>query len=118
MKERTELRARAGPLVDERAAVLHEAVEINSLELSAERGPALEELFERGLNDRPDGQCVAGGDEMDRPAKERHADRRPLGDQGREVVRPEFVDPAPKSDVRVVWNLRLHSDELLDGIRG
>jgi len=49
-----------GPLVDERAAVLHEAVEIDSLELSAERGPALEESFERGLNDRPDGQMRRG----------------------------------------------------------
>jgi len=55
---------------------------------------------------------------MDCSAEERHADRRPLGDQGREVVRPEFVDPAPKSDVRVVRNSRLHSDELFDRVRG
>jgi hypothetical protein len=37
-----------------------------------------------------------------------------LGDQVRQLLRLEPVEPRPQGDVRIAWHLRLHTDEMLD----
>jgi hypothetical protein len=69
------------------------------------------------LDDRPKGQRITRGDEMDRRPKKSHADGLPIGDELGEVIRFEAIEAAPERHVGIRWNLRLQADEPLDRVR-
>ena len=71
--------------------------------------------LEDGLHERTQQQAVVGGDEVDRPAHHADAHDLPALEQLRQRLRPEPLEPRPEPGVRVVRNLRLHADEVLDG---
>jgi hypothetical protein len=51
---------------------------------------------------------------MNRRAHERGAYRVATGDQPRQLIRLEPVEPRPERDVGIARHLRLHADEILD----
>ncbi len=118
MQKRTELRARPRLLVNERAAQCEKPLEVDTGEPPSKWAGAVEEPLEGRLYHGPNRKRIARGDEVDRRAKETHADRIAIGDERREVVGPKVFEPAPERDVRVLGDLGLHSDKPLDRIRG
>ena len=70
------------------------------------------------LHGRPQGEAVPVGDEVDRPAHERHPHRLAALDQALELLRPEALDARPERDVGVARLLRLQADQVLDHLGG
>jgi hypothetical protein len=105
---------RARLLVDERAAELHEAVEVDALQRRAEQR-AHAPLHHR-LHERAQLQAVAGGDDVQRPAHERDPHDEAAVDHLGELVGLEVLQPRPQPVVRADRVLRLQADEVLERV--
>ena len=102
-------------LVHEGAAHRHDLVEVDAGQALAELS-LLDPIHDR-LDERPEAPRVACGDEVDRPAHERHPDHRAVDEQVGELLAPEVVEPRPQPDIGRVRRLGLHPDEMLEGRR-
>ncbi len=69
--------------------------------------------LEDRLHQRTQQQAVVGGDEVDRPAHDADAHDLAALEQLRQRLRPEPLEPRPEPGIRIVWDLRLHADEVL-----
>ena len=115
-ERRAELGAGARPLGEERARVLDDGVEVDAHEVGSVRAVAAKLPREHRLRQRPEEQAVVGRDEVDRPAHEVHPHDLALLEQPAELVRPEALEARPERRVRVQRLLRLHADEVVDGV--
>jgi hypothetical protein len=71
---------------------------------------------QHGLHERAEAQHVVGRDEVDgRPHHGRPHDAA-LEEEIGERLRPESVESRPEREVRVARDLRLQTDEVLDGV--
>ncbi len=71
---------------------------------------------EDGLHERTQRQAVVGADEVDRGAHDDDPHDGAVQQQLRELLRIEARQARPQPEVRVVRHLRLHPDEVLDGL--
>ena len=99
-------------LVDEGAAHRHDLVEVDACQALAELA-LLDPIHDR-LDERPEAPRVPGGDEVDRPAHQRHPHDGPIDQQVGELLAPEVHEAGPEPDVRGVRGLGLHPDEMLE----
>jgi hypothetical protein len=72
-------------------------------------------LVQHGLEERPEGQAVVGGHEVDRRSHHHGPDHLPVEQELAQLLRPEPFEPRPQPDVRVQRDLRLHADQVADG---
>ena len=110
----TERLERARLLVDERATHRDDLDLVDAFQPAAEL-TLLDPVHDR-LHERAQVPCIAGGDEMDRPAHQREPDDRAVEESRRELLRVERDDPAPEPRVGGVRRLCLHADELLKDV--
>ncbi len=99
---------------EEFSRVAHEASEVDTSELGDQRAARIDRSVQDRLNQRSQGKAVASGDKVDGPAHQGDADHLAICDQLSKLVRSEFKQPCPKSDVRRVRSLGLQPDQLLD----
>jgi hypothetical protein len=111
-----QLAERARPLVDERPAGGDERGLVHAVESLPELG-ALDSVQDR-LHQRTEPPRVAGRDQVDRAAHQRHADDGAIDQPIGELIRAESLEAIPQPDVGRVRRLRLEPDEVLDEPRG
>ena len=70
------------------------------------------------LDRRAEGEAVACGDEVDRPAHERQPHGLARLEQPLQLLGAEALEPRPERDVRILRLLRLQADEVLDRLGG
>jgi hypothetical protein len=113
-----ELRARQRPLLDQLAPGREQRLDVDPVELPAERARLVEPALADGLQRRPQAPRVPRRHEVQRAAHQCHAHRLAGFDQRAQRLRIEALDPRPQPDVRRLRHLRLHPDDALDRLAG
>ena len=108
-----ELASGERPLREELPRVVEDRPEVDSVEGRRELRVPCELGVEHRLHQRPEGQAIAGRDEMDRRPHHGRAHDGAIRQELRERLRPEPVEARPESDVRVAGHLGLEPDEVL-----
>ena len=101
------------PLREELSGVVEDRPEIDALEGRGELRVPCELGVEHRLHQGPEGQAIAGRDEMDRRPHHRRAYDGAIRQELRERLRPEPVEARPEGDVGVAGHLGLEPDEAL-----
>lgn len=97
---RPELRDRPRLRLDEVDPAGDDRSELESGERAGERA-GRERPLDRGLQQRPDADAIAGRDEMERPAHERHADEPALDERLAEGLGVECAQARPEANIGV-----------------
>lgn len=88
----------AGPFLDQRAPNRGERFGVHARDLSRVGRVDAQLAVEHGLHQRAEGQAVASDHEVHRAAHERGTDDLPVGDQARELVLAEVLEPGPQPE--------------------
>ena len=88
--------------------------QIDVAERRSELAVARELGVEHRLHERAQPEAVIGRDEMDRPAHDDDARDPALDEEVGERLRAEVGEARPEAGVRIVRNLRLEPDEVVD----
>ena len=117
MKQLAQLTDRQRPLRQQCSSCIQQSFPVDASDLAAERAAGFKTPLEHRLEQRPQAQAVARGDEVDRAAVHRHAHGPPALDEARQLLVPESLEAGRQADVWKVGHLGLHGHEALDGRR-
>jgi hypothetical protein len=85
-------------------------VDVEPVQRTPERALAVQRALHHGLEDRPQPQRVAVGDQMQGGPQQPHPHRAPFGDRLGQCLGTEAIQPRPQRDVGIARNLRLEAD--------